>query len=720
MSSTGFAGDAMSDAVFDHLKSTYFQECAELLESAYGDLTALEEGRADAETVHGLFRAIHSIKGSGGVFGFSRMVSFAHSFETLLDLLRSGKISADRTLVSLLLRATDMLADLIAAERTGTPAAAGVETALLAALDHAASLLPCQSVAPQACSADAAVSPERPTPPQNAIHNFRIGVQPHAGLFKNASEPLLLMRELQRLGTTRVIPDLTRLPALDALDAEAAYIGWTIELATTAALARVEEIFEFINDQCDLTIEPVTAQSAPFPTTFSLDAAAMEHFPPAAEAPLKFAAAAVPDAKPEPVDHRRSELPASAQSVRVDVEKVDRLVNLVGELVINQAMLIQLGGLLPPELCPGLITGLETLSQHLRELQEGVMAIRTQPVKSVFSRMPRLVRELSAQLGKEARLFISGEGTEIDKTVIEQLADPLTHLLRNAIDHGIERPDERVARGKPAQGSIHLGAEHRSGRIVIEVADDGRGIDRERVLARARKRGLVAEDAQPSEEEIDHLIFLPGFSTAETVSNISGRGVGMDVVRRNIQALGGRIALQSRSGAGSRFLLSLPLTLAIMDGMIVAVGRESYIVPLTNIVESLRPRLQDIHAVAGSGDVVAIRGQYVPLLYLARHFGVPNAVTDAALGIVVVVEGEGAGQVGLVVDELLGQQQVVVKSLEANYGDVRGIGGATILGNGRVALILDIAGLHTPSTSGRPSSGDVRRFGGPGSNMTLQ
>jgi two-component system chemotaxis sensor kinase CheA len=318
------------------------------------------------------------------------------------------------------------------------------------------------------------------------------------------------------------------------------------------------------------------------------------------------------------------------------------------------------------------------------------------------------VRELSAQLGKEARLFITGEGTEIDKTVIEQLADPLTHLLRNALDHGIERPDERIRRGKPAQGSIHLAAEHRSGRIVIEVSDDGAGINRERVLARARERGLVAADVTPSDEEIDQLIFLPGFSTAEALSSVSGRGVGMDVVRRNVQALGGRITLQSRAGAGSRFVLSLPLTLAILDGMIVAVGRESYIVPLTNIIESLRPKPREIHAVAGCGDVVAIRGQYVPLIPLARLFNVPGAVTDASRGIVVVVEyesrgPESAGHVGLVVDELVGQQQVVVKSLEANYGDVQGVGGATILGNGRVALILDIAGLHGAATALRPA-----------------
>jgi two-component system chemotaxis sensor kinase CheA len=343
------------------------------------------------------------------------------------------------------------------------------------------------------------------------------------------------------------------------------------------------------------------------------------------------------------------------------------------------------------------------MSQHLRELQEGVMAIRAQPVKSVFSRMPRLVRELSAHLGKDVRLVISGEGTEIDKTVIEQLADPLTHLLRNALDHGVEPPQERQANGKPRQGTIWLSAEHRGGRIVIEVADDGRGIARPKVLAKARDRGLVARDAVLSDEEIDHLIFLPGFSTADTLSDISGRGVGMDVVKRNIQALGGRIAVESRNGAGSRFQLSLPLTLAILDGMAVAVGAESYIVPLTNIMESLRPRPDNIHPVTGHGDVLAIRGEYVPLVYLHRRFMVPGAVTDPCKGIVVIVESEGANRIGLVVDDLLGQQQVVVKSLEANYGAVDGIGGATVLGDGRVALILDVSRLKDSSTLSGPA-----------------
>ena len=393
-------------------------------------------------------------------------------------------------------------------------------------------------------------------------------------------------------------------------------------------------------------------------------------------------------------DDARAETAGAAHSIRVDVEKVDRVVNLVGELVINQAMLRQLGSDLPTDFCPGLMNGLETLSQHLRELQESVMAIRAQPVKSVFSRMPRLVREVASHLGKEVRLVVSGEGTEIDKTVIEQLADPLTHLLRNAVDHGIELPDEREARGKPRHGTIHLCAEHRSGRIVIEIADDGRGIDRDKLLAKAQERGLVQPDASLRHDEIDNLIFLPGLSTADSVSSISGRGVGMDVVKRNMQALGGRIAVESSAGSGSRFLLSLPLTLAVLDGMVVAVGGETYIIPLTNIVESLRPKPADIHPVVGRGDVLSLRGVYVPLVYLHRHFDASGAVTDACRGTVVIVEGEGEGRIGLVVDELLGQQQVVIKSLETNYEPVGGIGGATILGNGMVALILDIGGLR--------------------------
>ncbi len=664
---------------FDHLRTTYFEESAELLESAYSHLAALSENRADDDTVHALFRAIHSIKGGGGAFGFDRLVALAHVMETLLDLLRDGALAFDAQLTGLLLRGTDMLADLVAAERDGNTLPPGVEAELANAFGQAAS----KGGAPQEIKASVAALPSVPT---EAASGWHIHFRPHPALFRNANEPLLLVRELRRMGPVTTVVDLSQLPTLDLLEPEDAYITWNFTLEAAVPRAKVEDVFEFVADDCDLAIVPIAE------AVFAGDASEIteEH-------------------SPALVQQRavsRTDTPA-AQSVRVDVGKVDRLVNLVGELVINQAMLVQLGGQLPPDLCPGLIAGLETLSQHLRELQDGVMAIRTQPVRSVFARMPRLVRELTAQLGKEARLIITGEATEIDKNVVEQLADPLTHLLRNALDHGIEPPDTREAAGKPRVGTIHLSAEQRSSRIVIELNDDGRGIDRARVLDRAKERGLIAPDAVLTDTEIDELIFLPSFSTASVVSAVSGRGVGMDVVRRNIQALGGRIAVESRFGSGSRFLLSLPLTLAVMDGLVVSVGADSFILPISAIVESLRPAAADIQNLPDRRAVLCIRGGYVPLLPLHQRLGVRGAVTDFSRAIVVIVESDHGGRLGLVVDDLVGQQQVVVKSLDANYGPIDGIGGATILGDGRVALILDIpslaAGGNVPPSDPQPA-----------------
>jgi len=655
--------------MFDHLRDTYFEESAELLESAYAQLALLAEGTHDADTVHALFRAVHSIKGGGGAFGLDRVVGLAHAMETLLDLLREGELAMEPPLIALLLRGADALADLLTAERGGEGAPQGFEDNLVAAFHQAAG-----SARTSPASIDTA-----PAPPAGGggASGWQISFRPHPALLRNANEPLLLVRELARLGPLTVKVDAAALPALECIEPEDAYLGWSFTLQAGVDRTAVEEVFEFVADDCDLVIEPMEPASG----------GVARDEPAGGSSPAAF------PGSPSEAVAARHETPAPAASVRVDVAKIDRLVNLVGELVINQAMLVQLGSTLPPSLCPGLVGGLETLSQHLRELQEGVMAIRTQPVRSVFSRMPRLVRELSGQLGKDVRLVITGEATEIDKTVVERLADPLTHLLRNALDHGIEPSAERQTAGKSGQGTVCLGAEQRGGRIVIEVSDDGRGIDRARVLARARERGLVAPDAVLGDAETDELIFLPSFSTAAEVSAVSGRGVGMDVVRRDIQALGGRIAVESRHGAGSRFLLSLPLTLAVLDGLVVSVGRQAYIVPIAAIVESLRPRSGDIHALVGHGEMLAIRGAYIPLLPLHRCFGIPDAERDPARGIVVIVETDSDRQIGLLVDDLVGQQQVVVKSLDANYGPIPGTGGATILGDGRVALILDIPGL---------------------------
>jgi len=659
-------------------RRTYFEECAELLDALQVNLETLSNGSGDAETLHAIFRSVHSIKGGAGAFGFGGLVAFSHVFESLLDAMREQKVSATPDVVQLLLRASDALADIVNAARTEQSLDAGFGAEIVAAMQEV--------LAGDADLSAAAPSTVAPAEPEvTGERRFCIAFAPHSEMLQKANEPLLLVRQLRRLGGVGVEADTSRVPQLAALDPEAAYLSWTYTLDTGAPQSAIHEVFEFVEDDCDLQVTlldngavAATVMAAPEPIAGPVVATAAKIVEPATPAPV------------------------ATQSIRVDVDKVDRLVNLVGELVITQAMLTEQGTLLPADHYPALIQGIEALAQSARELQESVMAIRAQPVKSVFARMPRVVRDLAATLGKEVRIVTAGEMTEIDKTVIEQLNDPLTHMIRNALDHGIEGPDARVAAGKPRQGTIHLSAAQRSGRIVIEVSDDGRGINREKVLAKAQDRGLVPAGAALSDEEIDNLIFLPSFSTADVVSNISGRGVGMDVVKRNVQSLGGRISVHSRFGAGSRFTLSLPLTLAVVDGMVVSVGKETFIIPLTAIIESLRPRPADIHPVIGRGDVLALRGEYLPLIPLHKCFEVAGAISDPCRGIVIVVQSESAGRVGVMVDELLGQQQVVVKSLEANYDPVDGISGATILGNGRVALILDIARLREIDAEPRP------------------
>ena len=400
-------------------------------------------------------------------------------------------------------------------------------------------------------------------------------------------------------------------------------------------------------------------------------------------------AAPVDDAKAAPRAPAVATPPA-AQTIRVDLDKLDRLVNLVGELVITQAMLAQ-------RLAENAMGGISELSdlEHLtRELQESTMAIRAQPMKTVFSRVPRIVRELEGETGKRVRLEVDGEMTEVDKTVVERIGEPLTHLIRNAVDHGLEMPDVRVAAGKPAEGVVRLSAAHQSGRIVITVADDGQGINRARVKAKAIEKGIILPDAALTDEEIDNLIFAPGFSTAAAITNVSGRGVGMDVVRKNIQALGGRIGIQSREGFGSSFSLSLPLTLAVLDGMIVTVGEQTFVIPLGHIVESLRPTDLSLNRLGPDGQLLDVRGAYVPVLRIADHLGIANAQRNATDAVLIVVEGDH-GQAALVVDSIQDQRQVVVKSLEANYQAIDGVAGATILGDGRVALIVDVDALTT-------------------------
>ncbi|ANC92131.1 chemotaxis protein CheA [Azospirillum humicireducens] len=716
-------------------KQTYFDESAELLAVAEAGLLRLAPGEIDMDEVNAIFRAVHSIKGGGGAFGFNDLVAFAHEFETVMDGVRNAEIPVTTELVDTLIRANDVLARLLAhaADETDAPAGTTDETvtALRRFLDKTGApaeeqlSAPADSLYPDdeddeagifgdALAAIQAARDDQPAtvmsaPVPEGKLRWTIVFRPKAELLLSGNEPTYMLRALRRLGDAEVVCHLDKLPSLRDLDAELLHLSWTVTLLADPQIdrAQIDDVFEFVADDCDIRISaeappPAIIEPAdPLPAA-NLPEPAAPGSPPAAPTPATTpgspGAAKTGDGakRGNGGDHSGP----TTHTIRVDLDKIDRLVNMVGEMVITQAMIAEHLRDLPPGQFQELLEGLESLAQHTRELRESVMSIRAQPVSSVFSRMPRLVRECAAATGKEVMLVTSGETTEVDKTVVENLVDPLTHMIRNSIDHGLEGPEERERIGKPRAGTVHLSAAHRSGRIVIEVTDDGRGINRAKVLSKAIEKGLVQPGSSLSDDEIDNLIFLPGFSTADQVSNLSGRGVGMDVVRRNISSLGGRIGVYSTPGEGSRFVLSLPLTLAVLDGMVISVGDERFVLPLTNIVESLRPKPADLHGLVNKCDVMMARGEYVRLVHLHRLFGIPKAIDDATKGLVVLVETEDGSRLGLVVDEVLGQQQVVIKSLEANFRRLDGVAAATILGDGRVALILDVAGLREMSRHG--------------------
>jgi two-component system, chemotaxis family, sensor kinase CheA len=671
------------------IKQTYFQECDELLLALEEGLIAMENGEADDETINAVFRSVHSIKGGGGAFGFELLVAFSHVFETVLDHLRSGKLTPSPEVVKVLLRAADKVSDHVAAARNGSGTVQDEE------VKEELRLLSGESAEEAAAPADFAGLAFAPIEIEieETLPLWQIRFAPYAALYAKANEPFLILRELATLGKLAVKADLSHLPELEVIDPEQAYFAWDMTLDGCKERSKIEEVFEFVVGDCDLEIAEATPAAAGLPTI--AEAPAVPAMPPPAAAAVSPTTSEAPAAASAPAADTPHEKKPDAvkQTIRVDLDKVDRLVNLVGELVITQAMLNQSVSECGATRNSSVGGGLNALEHLLRELQEAVMAIRTQPVKSVFQRMPRLVRELAAQTGKEVRLEIEGEGTEVDKTVIERLGEPLTHMIRNAVDHGLETPEDRIAAGKPSEGTVKLSAEHRGGRIIIEITDDGRGIDRVKVRQKALEKGLISPSVHLSDEEIDGLIFLPGFSTASQVSNISGRGVGLDVVRRNIVDLGGRIVIGSQKGKGSRFSLTLPLTLAVLDGMIVAVGDQTFVLPLSHIVESFLPKPSDISAFGLDGTLLNVRGAYVPLVRVGQLLGIKGTAKQLSSCVVILVESEGTGRMALAVDAIVGQRQVVIKSFESNIGRIEGIAAATILGDGRVALILDIDGL---------------------------
>jgi two-component system, chemotaxis family, sensor kinase CheA len=689
------------------IRATFFQECDEQLGALEAGLLEMQSGAAEAETVNAVFRAVHSMKGGAGIFSLDALVRFAHKFETALDKVRSGELVATPAVVSVFLRAADVLSDVVHAAQDGGTADEGRVSAQVAELEHITDPGASPAVEP---AATAPVLPE----PEEADSDWDIVFAPRPEMYAKANETALLLRELGRLGTMKVTLDSSKLPELHELDPEGSYLSWNILLKADCDEMAIRNIFDFVEDDCDLTISyPEMEGFAPGTVITGDNGFKFEFFAPLPEAEEE-ARAPEPEhheAPPAPAKHAAVEaMAAKAESatavsatIRVDLDRVDRMIDLVGELVINEAMLSQRVMEAGIARASGVAMALEELEHLTREIQDSVMAIRAQPVRSVFQRMPRLVREVAAQTGKQVRLVTEGEGTEVDKTVIERIADPLTHMIRNAIDHGLETPEKRLAAGKPEEGTVKLMALHRSGRIVLEVSDDGAGINRARVKQKAVENGVIAPDAQLTDDEIDNLIFLPGFSTAATVSDISGRGVGMDVVRQSVQALGGRISISSRPGDGSTFTLSLPLTLAVLDGMVVSTCDHTLIVPLGAIVETLKPQAKDVFPLDRDTNLLALRGGYVPIVDVAVSLGYSEEPTEPEQGVALLVEGEGGVRAVLLVDAIHGQRQVVIKSLEANYRAVPGIAAATVMGDGRVALILDVDAVvrNARSESGR-------------------
>lgn len=709
----------------DEIQNIFLLECDEGLAAAEAGLMAMQGGNGDAETTNSIFRAVHSIKGGAGAFGFTALQAFTHKFETVLQQVRDGDREADAKLLSAMMRAFDTLTDHVTAVKGAAPIPD--DTAISAELEAIAESVG-QPATPeedavQTVVADASASAggsagddldfdsllaDLSPATSNSAPDWRVYIQPTAKALANGGEPLLLLRELIALGGTVEQLDASATPDLDQFDASEATLAWTLRVQAAVEKAAIEEIFDFVGDACTIKIDtmadtvadavtPPPAAAAPVPAAG----------PPPAQEPVVKAAAPVVDVTPKvevvapaPAAVAPPPPPASgSHTIRVELDKLDRLVDSVGELVITQSMLAQrLAG-------AGVVTE-DEMSQFeylTRELQDCAMALRAQPIRSVFSRVPRIVRELEAQTGKRVKLEVFGESTELDKTVIERIGEPLTHLIRNAIDHGLETTEERIAAGKSPEGVVRLSAEHRGGRILITVADDGRGINRERVLAKAIERGIVAADARISNEEIDNLVFAPGFSTAQQVSSISGRGVGMDVVKQNIQALGGRVSINSRPGEGATFSLTLPLTLAIADGMIVRVGTETLILPLTHIVESLKPERSDIVQMSPGCYMLNVRGTFLPVMQVAKALRMPGEATDPTDCVMIVVETESMGQSVLMVDTICDQRQVVIKSIETNYQPVAGVAGATILGDGRIALIVDVEALTKGSMGSVPA-----------------
>jgi two-component system, chemotaxis family, sensor kinase CheA len=684
----------------DSLRATFFEECEDLLARMAEDLARMSEAveNTEMETIHGVFRAVHSIKGGAAAFGLSALVNFAHVYESVLDLMRSGKLIASVSAMHTLLRAYDLLCDLVSAARDGGDAPEHTDQLLLeldllsdgqgAPIDEGQGF----DFSPVALDIFAASQDQVQLPADETKDGFVITFKPGGSFFAKGHEPVALLRALGRLGAVRIATELGNVALLSEFDPARPSLGWTVELQTASSFDDVDAVFEFVGDLAQVCIVPLDAQtSAVRPLLLAPPASPVPLDP----VPLVDALGQILTRDDGAPAVKRVASPASGPvssavpaTIRVNLDRVDRLINQIGELVITEAILSQAIDNAHLRDDGDIASSLEGIKQLAASIQESVMAIRAQPLKSVFQRMERITREAADATGKQVRLVATGEGTEVDKTVIERLVDPLTHMIRNSVDHGIESVEGRRAAGKCIEGQITLSAAHRSGRVIIEVRDDGGGINRPRVRELAEQKGLVPAGVQLTPADVDNLLFLPGFSSKDEVSALSGRGVGLDVVRREIQALGGRVSIQSIPGQGTTFTIALPLTLAVLEGMLIGVGDQTMVLPLSTIIETLRPTDSQIHRLGPAGRVIINRGETIPIIDLAAGFGFACR-TGREGRVLILVECDSGRRAALAVDHIHDQRQVVIKSLEDNFGSVPGISAATILGDGRIALIVD-------------------------------
>lgn len=677
----------------------FFEESFEGLDAMESGLLNLDVGAADVDAVNTIFRAAHSIKGGAGTFGFMDVSKFTHVMETMLDEMRNGEREVSTESTNLLLDAVDVLREMLTAVQqkveTDDERIADIRQKLEAMMADDVEL----PAGGEVSLANHVQNTDLEADKSNA--GWIIDFRPYRHLFQTGNDPVRMFRELAVLGDLSCEVDYNKLPPFSDLEPEDSYLTWRLTLRGDVAESDVMEIFEWVDEDCDLVITQLGAESLqPSAIVEKATSTGSEN---SIDDPEQIEVADAITSASAPVEiestvaaqaTKTKSIPATAAaaSIRVGTDKVDSLVNMVGELVITQSMLSQIGENFTHEMLPLLIDGLAQLERNTREMQEGIMRIRMLPISFAFNRFPRLVHDMTDKMGKKVELKLTGEQTELDKTVMEKIGDPLVHLVRNSLDHGLETPDVRLAAGKDETGTLQLKAFHQGGNIVIEIHDDGAGLNEEKILGKAIEKGLVNEGDVLSPEKIHELIFLPGFSTADTVTDVSGRGVGMDVVRKNISSLGGTVEVFSKLREGSVFTIRLPLTLAIMDGQTIRVADENYIIPLISIIETLEIKAVDMKKVSGQGELYKLRDEYVPIIRLYSVFNLTPKITDLEEGLLVIVEGEGQ-KIGLFIDDLLGQQQVVIKSLETNYRKVVGVSGATILGDGTVALILDVPGV---------------------------